>query len=76
MLAADSLVLAKHYSSMHQFKGIVLEASDEIISIKLTKEFCVFNIFEQDPIVLGYNKAEDSVICECSVPEVSPKADL
>ena len=61
------VVSIKHYSGPASIKCIVLENTEEYIQIKLTKEFAVFNFFEGDPIVLGYEIGSDIFIGEGSI---------
>ncbi|MCX8129248.1 MAG: PilZ domain-containing protein [Clostridia bacterium] len=53
-LKAGDIVSIRHYSGINPFKSVVLDANEDILLVRLTKDFALMNFLEGDPIVFGY----------------------
>jgi hypothetical protein len=54
-LMPGGIVSIRHYSVMNHVKSVINSVeSENVICVKLSREFASFNFFEGDPIVLGY----------------------
>ncbi|MCX8131068.1 MAG: PilZ domain-containing protein [Clostridia bacterium] len=72
-IKAGEIVSIRHYSGSSPFKSVVFEAEENIITIKLTKEFVIFNLFEGDPIVLTFETGGEVYNISCTLHEVNTK---
>jgi hypothetical protein len=66
-------VSVRHFSGKNNFKCIVINYEDNLITLKLTKEFAILNLFESDPIVFGYEKDNTTYLCEGIILDVIPR---
>lgn len=68
------IVSLSHYSKPFQIKSIVLdvtrEISDDVLSIKVTKQFAEANLLEGDPAVLGLERSGQVYLTNCYVNAV------
>jgi c-di-GMP-binding flagellar brake protein YcgR len=60
MIELGAYVTIKHFA-------VVTSIEDDIATIKPTKEFGVFNYFENDPVILAYEHEGDIYITECKI---------
>lgn len=69
----DKVAALRHYSGLNNFKTLVLGAFEDIVIVKLTKDFAVLNFFEGDPVVLGYEQDGQVYILGCTIHKIRPK---
>ncbi|TYQ16081.1 UNVERIFIED_CONTAM: PilZ domain-containing protein [Acetivibrio alkalicellulosi] len=68
------VVTIRHYSGINPFRSIVISITENIIKIKLTGDFAVFNFFEGDPIVFGIEKSGETHMVGCNIVTIDNKA--
>lgn len=71
---SGSIISIRHYSGLSPFKSVVTALNDDVLTVKLTKEFALLNFLEGDPVVFGYEADGQvfvfgSVICGINVKE-------
>lgn len=73
---AGDVISIRHYSGINPFKSVVLSTNDDILVIKLTKEFAAMNFLEGDPVTFGF-EAEDRVhIVGCDVARINARENV
>ncbi len=73
---AGDIISVRHYSGISPFKSIILEANENSVLVKLTKEFAIMNFLEGDPVVFGTEKGDRVIIVGCNIGEIRPKEDI
>lgn len=73
---AGTSISVRHYSGLSPFKSIVLEATEEIITIKLAKEFAAMNFLDGDPVVFGIVSGNQVHIVGCNIIKVNHKEGI
>lgn len=68
-----NIVTLKHYSVDKINKGIISNTDGDNIVIKPEMEFSVFNYFNNDPVVLGYEEDNIINVCEGVVNKIDYK---
>lgn len=53
------VVSVRHYSGVNPFKSVVVDATEDFLKMKLTKELSIVNFLEGDPAVVGIEKEND-----------------
>jgi len=66
-LKLGEVVTLKHYSGKKIHKGIVSNVNDNYFVIKPDKDFLIFNYFDNDPIVMGFEEEDNVSICESTI---------
>lgn len=69
-LKVGEIVTLKHYSGKKINKGVVSNISDNYLVIKPDKDFLIFNFFDNDPIVMGYEDENIVNICESTISNI------
>ncbi len=67
------VVSIRHCSGTKLFKSIVLEATEENLSIKLFEEIALLNCSEGDPVVLGFEVDDEIYMASCNILEMDKK---
>lgn len=67
------IVTLRHYSGTNLFRSVVIDIHEESVTIKLTKDFVVFNFFEGDPIVLTFETENSIYTASCNLFKVNTK---
>ena len=67
------IVSVAHYSEINPFQSVVLEVSENEVLLNLPKKFSVYNLFEGDPAVLGFQTGLDIYAAECSIQSINAK---
>lgn len=61
LIGSGAVITVRHYSLINVFKGMVLDARDNKVTVKLPKE-CLRTIFlEGDPLVVAYEADKEKV---------------
>lgn len=55
-IRVNDIISVKHYSYIRPLKSIIIGRNDDVISIRLVKEFSVFNFLEGDPLVIAHEE--------------------
>ncbi|MFZ5987494.1 MAG: PilZ domain-containing protein [Bacillota bacterium] len=71
-MKVGEVVSIRHYSCKTSFKSVVLQANNELLVVKLTKDFAVLNFLEGDPVVLGFEEDSEIYIASCNVIGIDP----
>ena len=71
-----TVISVRHYSGLSPFKSVVLEATENTITIKLAKEFAVMNFLDGDPVVFGTVSGNEVHIVGCNIIKVNPKEGI
>lgn len=66
------VVYISHYSRNQASETVILEAPENYLKIKLTKDFAAFDMLKGDPVIIGYGYDGEACICECFIIEVNP----
>jgi hypothetical protein len=66
-LESGKSVRIKHFAGKFCNKGEIVENAGAIVTIKPEKPLTVFSFFEEDPLVLVYEKEEKYFVCQCSI---------
>lgn len=66
-LKVGEVVTLKHYSGKKINKGVVSNVNDNYFVIKPDKDFLIFNFFDNDPIVMGFEEENIVNICESTI---------
>lgn len=66
-LKVGEVVTLKHYSGKKINKGVVSNINDNYFVIKPDKDFLIFNFFDNDPIVMGFEDENIVNICESTI---------
>ena len=64
MFKIGEIVTLKHYSGKKITKGIITNICSEHIIIRPEKDFLIYNYFDNDPIVVGYEEENIINVCE------------
>lgn len=72
-LKSGDIVSLAHYSESTPFKSVVLKVLDNEVLLNLPKNFSVYNLFEDDPVVLGFQSGSGICAAECSIRIINPK---
>jgi len=72
-LKLGDIVSLVHYSQSIPFQSIVLGVFDNEVLLKLDKTFSIYNLFENDPVVMGYKTGFDIYVAECSIRLINTK---
>lgn len=70
-IKTGKVVYISHYSRKQASETTILDASDSSLKIRLTKDFVAFDLFEGDPVVIGYGYDGEAYICECIITEIN-----
>lgn len=70
-LKVGEVVTLKHYSGKKINKGVISNISDNYLVIKPDKEFLIFNFFDNDPIVMGFEDENIVNICESTISSIN-----
>jgi hypothetical protein len=66
-LKVGEVVTLKHYSGKKINKGVISNISDNQYIIRPDKDFLIFNFFDNDPIVMGFERENIVNICESTI---------
>lgn len=66
-LKVGEVVTLKHYSGKQINKGVISYVHDNYYVIKPDKDFLIFNYFDNDPIVMGFEHDNIVNICESTI---------
>ncbi len=69
-LKVGEVVTLKHYSGKRINKGVVSNVDDNYLIIKPDKDFLIFNFFDNDPIVMGFEDENIVNICESTISNI------
>lgn len=69
-IKVNDIVSLKHYSYIRPLKSIVIGRNNDILSIRLVKEFSSFNFLEGDPLVLAYEEDLNINIIACTLERI------
>mgnify|MGYP000890032919 CR=1 FL=1 len=69
-LKVGEVVTLKHYSGKKINKGVISNISDNCYVIKPDKDFLIFNFFDNDPIVMGFEHDNIVNICESTISSI------
>ncbi len=72
-LKSGDIVSVAHYSEGNPFQSVVLDVLDNEVLLSLPKKFAIFNLFEDDPVVLGFQTGVNIYAAECSIRTINPK---
>ncbi len=72
-LRAGNIVSISHYSENIPFQSAVIEVLDNEVLLNLPKKFSIYNLFEDDPVVMGFQIGLDIYAAECSIRLINPK---
>ena len=72
-LRPGNIVSISHYSESIPFQSIVLEVLDNEVLLKLPENFSIYNLFEDDPVVMGFQIGLDIYAAECTIRLINPK---
>lgn len=72
-IKAGEQVYINHYSRKQPSSSYILDAAGNSVKIKLTKDFTVLDLFEGDPVIIGYEYEGEAFICECIITEIDTK---
>ncbi|MFZ5987495.1 MAG: PilZ domain-containing protein [Bacillota bacterium] len=75
-LKDGEIVTVAHYSEGSPFKSVVFQAGNDTVTLKLTREFSAYNLFEGDPIVLGFQVGNEIYISECIIHVINLKEGI
>ncbi len=66
-LKAGEVITLRHFSGSCLHKSVVIKYNNDIMALKPTKEFVIFNYFESDPIVIGCDQDNEVYLGEGTV---------
>jgi hypothetical protein len=69
-LKVGEIVTLKHYSGKKINKGVISNIKENYLVIKPDKDFLIFNFFDNDPIVLGFEEENIVNICESTISNI------
>lgn len=69
-LKVGEVVTLKHYSGKKINKGVISGIDDNNFVIKPDKDFLIFNFFDNDPIVMGFEDENIVNICESTISSI------
>ncbi|WP_010250187.1 PilZ domain-containing protein [Acetivibrio cellulolyticus] len=69
-LKVGEVVTLKHYSGKKINKGVISNINENYFIIKPDKDFLIFNFFDNDPIVMGFEDENIVNICESTVSNI------
>lgn len=67
------VISVRHYSGVNPFKSIVIDANEDCLKFKLTKEFAIMNFLEGDPVVIGIESKGSVSIYGCEISNINLK---
>ena len=70
-LRSGDIVSVVHYSEKTPFQSVVLDVSENEVLLNLPNQFSVYNLFEDDPAVLGFQSGSDIYVSECSIQSIN-----
>lgn len=70
-LRTGDIVSVAHYSEKNPFQSVVLDVSENEVLLNLPNQFSVYNLFEDDPAVLGFQSGSDIFVSECSIQSIN-----
>ncbi|WP_010248451.1 PilZ domain-containing protein [Acetivibrio cellulolyticus] len=72
-LKPGDIVSVAHYSEDTSFQSIVLDVVENEVLLNLPKKFSIYNLFENDPVVLGFRAGLEIYAAECSIRIINVK---
>jgi hypothetical protein len=69
-LKVGEVVTLKHYSGKKINKGVISNVNENYFVIKPDKDFLIFNFFDNDPIVMGFEDDNIVNICESTISDI------
>ncbi|MDP4092163.1 MAG: PilZ domain-containing protein [Bacillota bacterium] len=66
------VVSLNYYSSMSPLSSLVTEVKDNLITLKLTKDFAAYNLFEDEPVTMGYEDEGSIYLSSCIITSINP----
>lgn len=70
------IISVRHYSGLSPFKSIVMSISEDVVTVKLTKDFAVMNFLEGDPVVLCYEINDEVNVYGCNIEKIHIREDI
>lgn len=72
-LKPGDIVSLAHYSKSTPFQSLVLDVLENEVWLNLPKKFPAYDLFEDDPAVLGFQTGLDIYAAECSIRSINAK---
>lgn len=69
-LRVGEIVTLKHYSAKRSNRGIISNSFVNNVVIKPERDFLIYNFFDSDPVVIGFENDNVVNICESTVKHV------
>ena len=72
-LKPGDIVTLAHYSKSTPFQSVVLNVMENEVLLNLPRKFPAYDLFEDDPAVLGFQTGPDIFAAECSIRYINAK---
>jgi hypothetical protein len=73
-LKGGDIVAIRHYSVINPCTSYIIDFKDKFITVKLTRDFPKNSLFENDPIVLGYELNSTVYLLGCDIKSIDIEA--
>lgn len=73
LINPGDVISVRHYSGVNPFRSIVIGTSEDILKIKLTKDFAILNFCVGDPVVIGVESQARLQVLGCKILNINAK---